>query len=246
MSKMQYLKIAVLFFLTWATAVTALAQDKSDKSIGGDGPKDATTRFVSSILGETEVSWKAIFAEQRRHYHEPKLVLYTGTVSSDCGTLSSDQGPRYCANDESIYIDLTFFGPATIGVCAKEPGCEFARAFVIAREVGHHVQQQLGLLAKIKNVKVGRSPIEREMIDRMSELQATCFAGIWANRVVTTIDPAEIEPGLAIAVSFFARLPKSVERFGTAEVRKRWFQAGFRNGTLSNCNTFENIIVLQP
>ena len=215
-------------------------------------PGDETGKFVSRILGSTEVVWKDIFAKDGQTYRAPKLVMFSGQTRSACGAAQSAMGPFYCPNDREVYLDTSFFNELErrFRGCSGK-ACQFAQAYVIAHEVGHHVQNLLGILPKVQQAQ--RSSGDRAESNRlqvMVELQADCFGGVWANRAQAQynfIEPGDVDAALqtasAIGDDTLQRksqgqvVPESFTH-GSAEQRKRWFTTGFKEGTVKACNTF--------
>ncbi len=204
----------------------------------GAPAQDEGARFVRRVLAETEDVWTPLFAENGRRYQAPTLVLFTGAVQSACGTAQSAVGPFYCPADSQVYIDLDFLAELQRRLGA--PG-DFAAAYVIAHEVGHHVQNQLGLLRQGQE--------SNAMLVRV-ELQADCLAGLWARRANDArqiLEEGDIEEGLAAAAAVgddrLQRrgggqvVPESFTH-GTSAQRVRWFRTGLQNGTLEACDTF--------
>ena len=211
-------------------------------------PKDDTAaRFVAVVLGDTEDTWKALFRQANREYQEPKLVLFRGAVQSACGTGQSAMGPFYCPGDQKVYIDLAFF--EDMKTRFKAPG-DFAQAYVIAHEVGHHVQNLLGIAAKVNQARSRMSEAEFNKVSVRMELQADCFAGVWAHhahKARNIIESGDVEEALAAATAIGDdRLQQqssghvTPESFthGTSAQRVRWFRRGIESGSLKQCDTF--------
>jgi predicted metalloprotease len=211
-------------------------------------PKDDTAaRFVAVVLGDTEDTWKALFRQANREYQEPKLVLFRGAVQSACGTGQSAMGPFYCPGDQKVYIDLAFF--EDMKTRFKAPG-DFAQAYVIAHEVGHHVQNLLGIAAKVHQARSRMSEAEFNKVSVRMELQADCFAGVWAHhahKARNIIEAGDVEEALAAATAIGddrlqqqARGHITPESFthGTSAQRVRWFRRGIESGSLKQCDTF--------
>ena len=208
---------------------------------------DPQVDFVRAILGETEDVWGAYFQKMGRTYLRPKLVLFSGQVSSACGFASAAAGPFYCPGDQRVYIDLTFYRQLAGEFGA--PG-EFARAYVIAHEVGHHVQNLLGITAKADQAeqRAGRSAANHVSV--LIELQADCFAGVWAaqaNNARKILEPGDLEQGLQAASSVGDDTLQRREQgtvvpdsftHGTSAQRVGWFRRGFESGKIDNCDTF--------
>ncbi len=224
-------------------------------------PQDDMGRFVSRVLGSTELQWKTIFAKDGKTYRAPILVLYRGQTRADCGGVAqSAMGPFYCPSDQKVYLDTSFFDQIATRFRGCDVGsktCQFSQAYVIAHEVGHHVQNLLGILPKAQQAQrsVG-SKAEANHIQVQVELQADCLAGVWANRENESLKaqgkPAFIEPGdveaalrTAAAIGDDTLQRRSQGRVvpdsfthGSSEQRQRWFNTGFRSGTVQSCNTF--------
>jgi predicted metalloprotease len=215
-------------------------------------PTDDTGKFVAAVLGSADAVWKDIFTKEGLTYRSPKLVMFSGGTNSACGAAQSAMGPFYCPNDRDVYLDTSFFRDLEVrfrGCNGK--ACQFAQAYVIAHEVGHHVQNLLGILPKAQQQQ--RQVGDRAAANRIQvrvELQADCFAGIWANKAEQRwkfIDPGDIEAALqtasAIGDDMLQRkaqgrvVPDSFTH-GTSEQRKRWFSIGFQQGSVAACNTF--------
>lgn len=203
--------------------------------------------FVSVVLADTEETWKAQFSRMGSTYVEPGLVLFTGAVESACGFAQAAMGPFYCPADQKVYIDLGFYQDLKNKMNA--PG-DFAQAYVIAHEVGHHVQNLLGISDKVQAAR-GELPEKdfNQLLVRL-ELQADCLAGVWANhadRVRQVVEPGDIDEALNAASQIGDdRLQKQTRghvtpdsfTHGTSEQRVRWFRLGFSSGELNSCNTF--------
>jgi predicted metalloprotease len=209
---------------------------------------DPQIDFVRAVLGETEDVWGAYFKDMGKTYVRPKLHLFEGSVASACGLASSAAGPFYCPGDQKVYIDLSFFKQLATQFGA--PG-DFARAYVIAHEVGHHVQNQLGITDKAAQEEQdagGRTGANKVSV--MVELQADCFAGVWAeqaNAARKILEPGDLESGLAAASSVGDDTLQKREQgtvvpdsftHGTSAQRVKWFKRGFEAGKIDNCDTF--------
>jgi predicted metalloprotease len=210
-------------------------------------PTDEAGQFMSAILAMTEDVWSEIFAASGERYVAPTMVLFTGAVQSACGLSSAATGPFYCPNDQSLYLDTSFFEElARMG----GPG-DFAQAYVVGHEVGHHVQNLLGALDRAHELqRVARSEGEANRLQVMIELQADCYAGVWAhhaNRRQQVLEPGDIEEGLAAATAIGDdRLAREVGRavvpesftHGTSAQRQQWLGTGLQLGDVSACDTF--------
>lgn len=209
--------------------------------------EDELADFVAVVLADTEDTWQAIFQAQGAAYREPRLVLFSGAVESACGFAQSAVGPFYCPADEKIYLDLTFFRDLKARFGA--PG-DFAQAYVIAHEIGHHVQNLTGISDQVQNARRRTSEREANALSVRLELQADCFAGLWAQHAHRTrgiIEEGDIEEALGAAnaigddrLQMEARghvVPDSFTH-GTSAQRVEWFKRGFTTGRLEACNTF--------
>jgi uncharacterized protein len=212
-----------------------------------EGPvADEMGHFVAQVLGSTESVWSAVFQQQGAEYRKPHLVLYDGSTPSACGRGSAAMGPFYCPNDERVYLDLSFFRDLQTRFHA--PG-RFPEAYVIAHEIGHHVQKLTGISDKMDQLRGRVSRGEYNQASVRLELQADCFAGVWANHAGTRahITDDDIEQGLAAASAIGDdRLQKQSQGYvvpesfthGSSEQRVRWFKRGIEGGRVTDCNTF--------
>jgi len=203
--------------------------------------------FMSVVLADTEDTWHALFEQLERPYQEPVVVLFSGAVSSACGFASAAVGPFYCPGDRKVYIDLAFF--EELGERFGAPG-DFAQAYVLAHEVGHHVQTLLGISDQVRSVRANLADADANALSVRQELQADCFAGIWAHhadRSRQLLEPGDIEEGLRAASAIGDdRLQRQAQGYvvpesfthGSSVQRMRWFQIGLEEGTLSACDTF--------
>lgn len=203
--------------------------------------------FISRVLADTETSWGEIFAAAGRTYEQPKLVLFSGEVKSACGFAQAAVGPFYCPADRNVYIDLSFYDELRSRFGA--PG-DFAQAYVVAHEIGHHVQTLLGISGRTMAARQASSEAEANALSVRQELQADCFAGIWAHNAQASrqvLEAGDIEEGLNAASAIGDdRLQKqsrgyvSPESFthGSSAQRVRWFKQGFEQGSLESCDTF--------
>ena len=212
-------------------------------------PADPTGRFVSVVLADTEDTWTALLRERGRTYQPPKLVLYSRSYPTACGTGSAAAGPFYCPSDQKVYLDTSFF--ALLQRRFGAPG-DFAQAYVIAHEVGHHVQNQLGIMARTQELRGRMSERQYNQVSVRVELQADCFAGIWgfhAQRSRHVVESGDLEEALRAATAIGDDtlqkqsqgqvVPESFTH-GTSEQRVRWFKRGFESGRVDDCNTFES------
>ncbi len=213
----------------------------------GEKPTDEMGRFVASVLGGTEDVWTQLFQQGGAQYQKPTLVLFRGATPTACGTGQSAMGPFYCPSDQKVYIDLAFYDALRQQLGA--PG-DFAQAYVIAHEVGHHVQNLLGTTDKMDQVRQRSSEREFNALSVRLELQADCFAGIWAhhnNQSKQILEPGDIEEALSAAAAIGddalqrksqgAVVPDSFTH-GTSAQRQRWFTTGLQSGQINSCDTF--------
>lgn len=214
---------------------------------GAPSREDKMADFVAAVLGSTEETWSEIFARGGRTYRKPVLVLFTGAVESACGFAQAAVGPFYCPPDQKLYIDLAFY--RDLQDRFRAPG-DFAQAYVIAHEVGHHVQNLLGIAGKVQAARQRASERQANELSVRMELQADCLAGIWAahaNRSKRILEPGDIDEGLNAASAIgddrlqqAARGRVSPESFthGSARQRADWFRRGLESGDLKACDTF--------
>ena len=215
-------------------------------------PKDEAGDFVAAVLGNTEDTWSKVFQEGGQQYRAPKLRLFAGSVQGGCGFAQAAMGPFYCPNDKRIYLDTSFFRAIeTRFHGCQGKACKFSQAYVIAHEVGHHVQNLLGTLPKAQSEqRAAGSKAAANRIQVRVELQADCFAGVWANRSEQRkqfLDAGDIDAALQTATAIGddtlqrqsqGRIVPDAFTHGSAEQRKRWFMNGFTQGKLAACNTF--------
>ncbi len=207
--------------------------------------QDAMKVFVSKVLKTTETTWQKKFAEQGKQYREPRLVLFSGSVRSACGQAQSAMGPFYCPGDQKIYIDMSFFRDMETRMQA---GGDFAWAYVVAHEVGHHIQTLLGISGKVAAARQRVSKVESNRLSVRMELQADCMAGMWANDNQRLLEQGDIEEGLNAASAIGddrlqrragGRIVPESFTHGTSAQRVEWFTRGFKTGSLAACNTFK-------
>lgn len=204
-------------------------------------------QFVSVVLAETEDVWHNIFTDIRSKYREPKLVLFTGSVQSACGTAGASVGPFYCPGDEKLYIDLSFY--KELQSRFKAPG-DFAMAYVVAHEVGHHIQNLLGTMEKVQSLRSRLSQEEYNQYSVRLELQADFYAGVWAHytaRIEGLLEEGDLEEALNAASAVGDdNIQKKMQGYvvpesfthGTSEQRKRWFYKGYKTGDIRQGDTF--------
>ena len=212
------------------------------------GQDDEMRQFVARVLGSTERTWTEIFAAAGQTYEKPTLVLFSDAVESACGFAQAASGPFYCGADHKLYIDLSFYRELRERFAA--PG-DFAQAYVIAHEIGHHVQNLLGIMNKVQGLqRRGGSQSQANALSVRLELQADCLAGIWANyahRERNILEQGDVEEGLNAAAQIGDdRMQKRAQGYvvpegfthGSAEQRVRWFRRGIESGNLQQCDTF--------
>ncbi len=208
---------------------------------------DQQAQFIAMVLGDTEDTWNTIFAAGGKQYREPKLVLFSGAYPTACGMGEAAMGPFYCPGDQKVYIDLSFY--EQLQNRFQAPG-DFAQAYVIAHEVGHHVQNLLGISDKVQQARQQAGEAEGNALSVRLELQADCFAGLWANHADSArqvLEQGDVEEALRAATAIGddtlqkqARgrvVPESFTH-GSAEQRVRWFRRGLESGDLKACDTF--------
>ena len=218
---------------------------------GQAGPQanDPQKEFIATVLADTEDTWSQVFQQMGRTYEKPRLVLFSTAVQSACGTASSASGPFYCPLDSQVYLDLDFFEELDRRFGA--PG-DFAQAYVVAHEVGHHVQNQLGIAEKVHSLQErSRSQEEANSLSVKMELQADCLAGVWGfyAKQRQVLEPGDVEEGLGAAAAVGddriqrqaggSVSPESWTH-GSSEMRVSWFNRGFQSGQINSCDTFQS------
>jgi predicted metalloprotease len=259
--------IIVLGLIGWALGIdpSVLINGAQILSGGGGAPTEQsgpppaddaqtaqTKDFVAAVLGDTEDRWTEMFAASGRTYHAPKLVLFSGAIQGGCGMAQSAMGPFYCPRDQQVYLDMSFFSDlqSKFGACASDKACRFSEAYVIAHEIGHHVQDELGILPRVTQAQqAASSQSDVNALQVRIELQADCFAGVWANRAQqkrSFLDPGDVDQALQTASAIGDdRLQKQMQGYvvpdsfthGTSAQRKKWFSNGFNSGQTSACDT---------
>jgi predicted metalloprotease len=242
------LLLALGYFLTGDP--TSLLQPDTGAPIDSPSPAprgtpgDEDAQIVAAILGDTEDVWSRIFTESQRRYPPPTLVLFSDAVDSACGLNSSAVGPFYCPADRKVYIDLAFYRDLERRFGA--PG-DFAQAYVIAHEVGHHVQNMLGVFEMTREQRArGADP---NQLSIRQELQADCFAGVWGHYAAArgTLDPGDVQEGLNAAAAIGddriqrrtrGQVTPETWTHGSSDQRVRWFRTGLESGSLRSCDTF--------
>lgn len=210
---------------------------------------DRMAKFVATVLGDTEDVWKQLFSQGGATYQEPRLVLFRGAIATGCGQGQTVMGPFYCPNDQKVYIDLNFY--ETLKNRLGAPG-DFAQAYVIAHEVGHHVQNQLGITGQMARLRSRASQAEVDAMSVKVELQADCFAGVWAHHAQNArqvLEQGDVEEAMNAAAKIGddalgqsrggAVLPESFTH-GTSAQRQRWFSTGLKTGSVKACDTFNS------
>ena len=243
----------VLIALFFGIDPSAILQENPQSNVqeppsaSQSGARDEGREFVARVLGSSERVWGEIFQQAGRKYVEPKLVLFSGQVQSACGFAQAAAGPFYCGQDQKVYIDLAFY--RELRDRFKAPG-DFAQAYVIAHEVGHHVQNLLGIMGKVQARQQRASERDANALSVRLELQADCLAGIWAslaNRERKILEQGDLEEGLnAAAMIGDDTLQKRSQGYvvpegfthGSAQQRVRWFRTGIQTGDLKQCDTF--------
>jgi hypothetical protein len=223
------------------------ARAPQQQTQAGGRPSDDMGRFVSVVLAQNEDVWtKVLPRDTNRTYEPPRLVLFRGVDRSQCGTAQAAMGPFYCPLDKRVYLDTSFFEEMKRKLGG---GGDFAYAYVVAHEVGHHVQNLLGILPRVEQMKQRASERDANALSVRVELQADCFAGVWAFHVqqMGRLDQGDIQEAMNTASAIGDdKLQKATQGYavpdsfthGSAEQRMRWFMSGFRSGTLKACDTF--------
>jgi len=228
-------------------------QSDAGSTASTGAPSDQMGHFVSAVLGSTEAQWTDIFAQAGKTYKPPTLVMFSGATRSGCGLAQEAMGPFYCPLDQKVYLDTSFFQDLEQRFRACDVGsktCQFSQAYVIAHEIGHHVQNQLGLLPQVQEAQRGMDQAEANSLQVRVELQADCLAGVWANRAQEKwqfIEPGDVEAALQTASAIGDdRLQRRAQGYvvpdafthGTSAQRTRWFMTGLKSGNVASCDTF--------
>jgi len=234
------------------------------ESVGLENPtpqQQEAADFVGTVLADTEDTWQAIFQEQGQNYTPPKLVLFSGVVNSRCGTAQAAMGPFYCPADQKVYIDTSFFKDMRqqMGISGEQNQTElsrqdqagdFAQAYVIAHEVGHHVQNLLGISSQVQQARSRASQVQGNQLSVRQELQADCLAGVWAHHnqqrtqfleqgdVQEAMDAAHKIGDDYLQKSATGQVVPDSFTHGTSAQRMQWFQTGLKSGDLNRCDTF--------
>jgi predicted metalloprotease len=229
--------------------INVITSNQTEQAAAPTEAQNEQAQFVKVVLGDTEDVWNKLFEEQlHKKYEEPTLVLFSGTDQSGCGTASSATGPFYCPSDRKVYIDLSFYDE--LKERFKAPG-DFAMAYVIAHEVGHHVQNLLGTADKVRQLQSGMSQKEINALSVRVELQADFYAGVWAHydEKLGVLEPGDIEEALTAANAIGddrlqqeanGRVVPDAFTHGTSKQRMYWFKKGYDTGDISQGDTFSN------
>ena len=247
--------LVVVFFALRACGIDPLAMLEQGGSVPGGGgqvtteaPTDEAGQFAATVLAETEDVWNGIFQAEGQTYAEPTMVLFSGQVQSACGFASAASGPFYCPGDRKLYIDLTFFRQLDQQFGASG---DFAQAYVIAHEVGHHVQNLIGVLPRFNEMRQGMGQAEANEMSTRVEVQADCFAGVWAHFTEQKgiLEQGDLEEALNAAHQIGDdTLQKRTQGYvvpesfnhGTSQQRATWLRRGMESGRLEDCDTFNN------
>ncbi len=262
--------VVILALIGWALGIDPRALIGGAEMLLGDGeqqqtsagsttssgsPSDEMGHFVSAVLGSTETVWTDILTQSGETYTPPTLVMFSGATQSGCGSARSAMGPFYCPLDQKVYLDTSFFQDleGRLGACqVGSKTCQFSQAYVIAHEIGHHVQNLLGVLPKVQQAQRAMDQTEANGLQVRVELQADCLAGIWANRAQAKwdfIEPGDVDSALQTASAIGDdRLQRRSQGYvvpdafthGTSAQRSQWFTTGLKSGTVASCNTFRN------
>ena len=223
-------------------------QPQAEAPVASGSPDDEAGQFVSHVLGDTEETWTAIFNQAGREYPLPTLAIFSEGINTGCGSATSAAGPFYCPPDQKVYIDLAFFRQLETEFAAQG---DFAKAYVIAHEVGHHVQTVLGTSEKVRAAQQRASEAEANALSVKLELQADCFAGIWAHHADQArqlVEAGDIDEALNAASAvgddtIQKRVQGHVNQesftHGSGAERQQWFRKGYSSGSVDDCNTFQ-------
>jgi predicted metalloprotease len=226
--------------------INSTAPESGSVGTSGVAADDPQAQFVSVVLADTEQTWGEIFRQRGSTYQPPTLVLFTGATQSECGVGQAEMGPFYCSNDRKVYLDLSFFRDLDERFGA--PG-DFAQAYVVAHEVGHHVQTLLGLSSRVNAARERGSERESNALSVRVELQADCYAGVWGHYAAQRglLEPGDAEEGLGAAAAIGddrlqrqsqGRVVPESFTHGSSADRTRWLRRGLDSGNLDACNTF--------
>jgi predicted metalloprotease len=252
--------IIVVMLISWVTGINPLLLFQAADTVGdvtsrtqspqsaptGAPTNDPQAEFAAVVLADTEDTWGRIFQQGGERYQPPTLVLFSDAVESACGTNSAAVGPFYCPLDRKVYIDLSFYRELDQKFGA--PG-DFAQAYVLAHEVGHHVQTLLGVSERVMQMRQRASEVEGNQLSVLQELQADCFAGVWGHHAGrrNLLDPGDVEEGLRAAASIGddtiqrrgrGRVSPETWTHGSSEQRVQWLRRGLEQGSVDACDTF--------
>jgi uncharacterized protein len=228
-------------------------QVDSGSTTGSGTPSDAMGQFVSAVVGSTEAQWTDIFAQAGKTYTPPTVVMFSGATWSGCGSAVAAMGPFYCPKDQKVYLDTGFFRDLEQRFHACDVGsktCQFSQAYVIAHEIGHHVQNLMGVLPQVQQAQQGMDKAQANNLQVRVELQADCLAGVWANRGQEKwqfIEAGDVESALQTASAIGDdRLQRQSQGYvvpdafthGSSAQRTRWFMNGLKSGDVASCDTF--------
>jgi uncharacterized protein len=229
-------------------------QQQTQNAPGNNGgAPDPTKEMVTRVLGSTEAVWSNVFQQSGERYEPPKLVMFDGITRSGCGVAQSAMGPFYCPLDQKVYLDTSFFRDLErkFGACdAGSKACQFSQAYVITHEVGHHVQNLLGILPRVQQMQQGMDKAEANQLQVRVELQADCLAGVWANHAEKEwkfMDEGDVEAAMQTASAIGDdRLQRQTQGYvipdafthGSSQQRTRWLMSGLKSGKLDGCDTF--------
>jgi predicted metalloprotease len=247
--------LILLLLISWLTGTNPLdlistSSVPQDQSVGTTGVRDndPQAKFISVVLADTEDTWREVFRQRGQAYVPPVLVLFNGATQSACGVGRSEVGPFYCPTDRKVYLDLSFFRELDERFGA--PG-DFAQAYVVAHEVGHHVQNMLGIAESVAAARERSDDRQSNALSVRLELQADCFAGVWGHYAATrgVLEPGDADEGLNAAAAIgddrlqrMGRGQVIPETFthGSSADRVRWLRRGLDSGTIDSCDTFSN------
>jgi uncharacterized protein len=256
--------VVVLALIGWALGIDPSTLIGPAEQMSGDSqtqqqipgtPNDQTGEFVSAVLGSTEAVWTDVFARAGKSYQPPTLVMFSGATQSGCGFAQAAMGPFYCPMDQKVYLDTSFFQDLEqrFGACdVGSKTCQFSQAYVIAHEIGHHVQNLLGLLPQVQQAQRAMDETQANGLQVRVELQADCLAGVWANRAQAKwnfIEPGDVESALQTASAIGDdRLQRQAQGYvvpdsfthGTSAQRSQWFMSGLKSGAVASCDTFQS------
>ena len=245
--------ILIVWFLGGdpSQVINTLQRGSDTEQVKSTAEEDQMAQFVSVVLKDTETVWGKIFEKSNTTYHQPKLVLFRDQIESACGLASTASGPFYCPSDEKVYIDLSFCDQLKTQLGAYG---DFAVAYVIAHEIGHHVQNQLGIIAKVEREKSGKSETKANQLGVRLELQADFLAGMWAHyaqEMLHTLDAGDIDEAMNAAAAvgddklqmkYQGRIMPDAFTHGTSAQRREWFRKGWETGDLKKGDTFKGKI----